>query len=208
LGSSGQVTCGIHVTGHEGGQGGGVSPGDLKLSGVTLGTKEKVGGDRVENQELGVEPLQARMEVSTPSLKRHATSTTQQQSPKYTDTAASRTNAPSSPVSSTASQMRSPVFMTSSMGAISTWSGRNSPSSSDISRTGIPSPPPLPMSTNTVETLVEYMSMMEHLPSGREVSPPAPGNSWMDWSHAWGGEMRLRKVLEKLNLEYPRDLAD
>ena len=49
---------GIHVTGHEGGQGGGASPGDLKLSGVTLGVKEKVGGDRVENQELGAESLQ------------------------------------------------------------------------------------------------------------------------------------------------------
>ena len=46
------------MTGHEGGQGGGASPGDLKLSGVTLGAKEKVGGDRVENQELGAEPLQ------------------------------------------------------------------------------------------------------------------------------------------------------
>jgi hypothetical protein len=44
--------------GHEGGQGGGASPGDLKLSGVTLGAKEKVGGDRVENQELGAESLQ------------------------------------------------------------------------------------------------------------------------------------------------------
>jgi hypothetical protein len=49
---------GIHVTGHEGGQGGGASPGDLKLSGVTLGVKEKVGGDKVENQELGAESLQ------------------------------------------------------------------------------------------------------------------------------------------------------
>ena len=46
------------MTGHEGGQGGGASPGDLKLSGVTLGAKEKVGGDRVENQELGAESLQ------------------------------------------------------------------------------------------------------------------------------------------------------
>jgi hypothetical protein len=47
----------MHVTGHEGGQGGGASPGDLKLSGVMLGAKEKEGGDRVENQELGAEPL-------------------------------------------------------------------------------------------------------------------------------------------------------
>ena len=46
------------MTGHEGGQGGGASPGDLKLSGVTLGAKEKVGGDRVENQEVGAESLQ------------------------------------------------------------------------------------------------------------------------------------------------------
>jgi hypothetical protein len=46
------------VTGHEGGQGGGASPGGLKLSGVTLGAKEKVGGVKVENQELGAEPLQ------------------------------------------------------------------------------------------------------------------------------------------------------
>ena len=49
------------MTGHEGGQGGGASPGDLKLSGVTLGAKEKVGGDKVENHELGSEPLQAGM---------------------------------------------------------------------------------------------------------------------------------------------------
>jgi hypothetical protein len=47
------------VTGHEGGQGGGASSGDLKLSGVTLGAKEKVGGDRVENQEVGAELLQS-----------------------------------------------------------------------------------------------------------------------------------------------------
>jgi hypothetical protein len=45
------------VTGHEGGQGGGASPGDLKLSGVTLGAKEKEGGVKVENQELGAESL-------------------------------------------------------------------------------------------------------------------------------------------------------
>jgi hypothetical protein len=41
-------------------QGGGASPGDLKLSGVTLGAKEKVGGDKVENQELGAESLHVR----------------------------------------------------------------------------------------------------------------------------------------------------
>jgi hypothetical protein len=49
------------VTGHEGGQGGGTSPGDLKLSGVMLGVKEKVGGDKVENQELGAESLHMRV---------------------------------------------------------------------------------------------------------------------------------------------------
>ena len=50
----------MHVTGHEGGQGGGASPGDLKFLGVMLGAKEKVGGDKVENQELGAESLQLR----------------------------------------------------------------------------------------------------------------------------------------------------
>jgi hypothetical protein len=37
------------------------------------------------------------------------------------------------------------------------------------------------------------------------LSPPAPGCNWMDWSHAWGGEMRLKKALEKLKLKYPHD---
>ena len=37
------------MTGHKGGQGGGASPEDLKLLGVTLGAKEKVGGDKVKN---------------------------------------------------------------------------------------------------------------------------------------------------------------
>jgi hypothetical protein len=40
------------------------------------------------------------------------------------------------------------------------------------------------------------------------LSPPAAGSSWMDWSHTWGTEMRLKKVLKKLNLEYPRDSDD
>jgi hypothetical protein len=52
-----QVTWGIHVMGHEGGQGGGASPGGLKLLGVRLGVKEKVGGDNVENQKVGPESL-------------------------------------------------------------------------------------------------------------------------------------------------------
>jgi hypothetical protein len=150
----------------------------------------------------------AGMEVSTPLSKKPATSTTQQWLLRYTDTAASKTNAPSSSASSTAFQMHSPVFTTSSTGAASAWSGHNSPSSSDISRTRIHSPPLSPMSTDAVETLVEYVLMMEHLSSGREVSPPAPGSSWTDWSHAWETEMRLKKALEKLNLEYPRDSND
>jgi hypothetical protein len=62
---SGQVTWGIHVMGHEGGQGGGASPGDLKLLGVMLGAKEKVGGDKRENQELGPESLH-------PAVQTHA----------------------------------------------------------------------------------------------------------------------------------------
>jgi len=41
-----------------------------------------------------------------------------------------------------------------------------------------------------------------------KVSLPTSGNSWTDWSHTWGGEMRLRRALEKLNLEYPRDSDD
>jgi hypothetical protein len=56
--------------------------------------------------------------------------------------------------------------------------------------------------------LIKYMLMMEHLPSGREVSLPAPGSSWTDWSHAWGREAYLKRALEKLNLEYPRDSDD
>ena len=56
------------MTGHEGGQGGGASPEDLKLSGVTLGAKEKVGGDRVENHELGAEPLQEYVDGRDPFL--------------------------------------------------------------------------------------------------------------------------------------------
>jgi len=37
---------------------------------------------------------------------------------------------------------------------------------------------------------------------------PAPGSSWTDWSHVWGREAHLRRVLEKLNLEYSRDSDD
>jgi hypothetical protein len=57
LGVLRQVTWGIHMIGHEGGHGGGASLGDLKLSGVMLGEKEKVVGNKVENQKLGPESL-------------------------------------------------------------------------------------------------------------------------------------------------------
>ena len=40
---------GIYMMGHKGGHEGGASLGDLKLSGIMLGAKEKVGGDKVEN---------------------------------------------------------------------------------------------------------------------------------------------------------------
>ena len=43
------------------------------------------------------------------------------------------------------------------------------------------------------------------LGGGGGVSPPALGSSWTEWSHAWGGEMSLKRALEKLNLEYPHD---
>ena len=40
------------------------------------------------------------------------------------------------------------------------------------------------------------------------LSPPAPGSSWTDWSHVWGREAYLKRVLEKLNLEYPHNSDD
>ena len=40
------------------------------------------------------------------------------------------------------------------------------------------------------------------------MSPPASNRNWMEWSHAWGTELHLRKALEKLNLEYPHDSDD
>ena len=43
--------------------------------------------------------------------------------------------------------------------------------------------------------------------SGLSLSLLASG-SWMDWSHAWGREAYLKRVLEKLNLEYPHDSDD
>jgi hypothetical protein len=40
------------------------------------------------------------------------------------------------------------------------------------------------------------------------VPPLALGSSWTDWSHMWGREAYLKRVLEKLNLGYPRDSDD
>jgi hypothetical protein len=45
--------------------------------------------------------------------------------------------------------------------------------------------------------------MTEHLPSGGEVSLPAPGTNWADWLDALGREMYLWRALAKLNLELP-----
>jgi len=49
--------------------------------------------------------------------------------------------------------------------------------------------------------------MVEHLPSGEEVSLLPPSTNWADWSNAMGREMYLRRVLDRLNLEYPSDTA-
>jgi hypothetical protein len=51
----------------------------------------------------------------------------------------------------------------------------------------------------------ERSTLAKHPPN---VSPPAPGSSWTDWSHMWGREAYLNRALKKLNLEYPRDSDD
>jgi hypothetical protein len=99
--------------------------------------------------------------------------------------------------------MPSPPPGTTSTRVDIAWSGPSCPSFYDTSKTEMPSHPPLLSSEDAIETLVEYVSMVEHLPSGREVSPPGPGTNWVDWSNAMGREMYLRRALEKLNLEYP-----
>ena len=58
-------------------------------------------------------------------------------------------------------------------------------------------------SEDAVETLVDFVSMTEHLPREGVVSPLAPGTNWADWSNAVGREMYLRRALAKLNAEYP-----
>jgi hypothetical protein len=51
----------------------------------------------------------------------------------------------------------------------------------------------------------ERGATIRHVQLGGGLSPPASEPAWTEWSHAWGGEMRLKRALEKLNLEYPRD---
>jgi hypothetical protein len=58
-------------------------------------------------------------------------------------------------------------------------------------------------SEDAIETLVDFVSMTEHLPRGGVVSPPPPGTNWADWSNAMGREMYLHRALAKLNAEYP-----
>ena len=58
---------------------------------------------------------------------------------------------------------------------------------------------------DAIEVLVDYVLMVDHLPSGGEVSPPAPGTNWVDWSNALEREMYLRRALDRLNFEYPSD---
>jgi hypothetical protein len=66
------------------------------------------------------------------------------------------------------------------------------------------------MSEDAIETLVNYMSMMEHLPREGVVSLPLLAHTnWADWSNAVGWEMYLRWALEKLSeLKYPLDDDD
>jgi hypothetical protein len=66
-------------------------------------------------------------------------------------------------------------------------------------------PPPSLTSEDAIKVLVNYMSMVDHLPSGGEVSPPPPGTNWADWLNTMGREMYLHRALEWLNFEYPSD---
>jgi hypothetical protein len=106
-------------------------------------------------------------------------------------------------------QMPSPLSETSSKGVDITWSGPTYPSFYSTSKIGVPSPPPSLMSEDAVKTLIESMlSMTEHLPSGREVSPPPLGTNWAAWSDMLGREMYLWRALARLDLEMPRELED
>ena len=107
-------------------------------------------------------------------------------------------------------QMPPPPSETSLKGVNITWSGPTYPSFYSTSKIGVSSPPPSPTSKDAIKMLIEsVLSMMEHLPSGREVlpppsvSPPLPSTNWANWSNAMGREMYLCRVLNRLNLEYP-----
>jgi hypothetical protein len=100
--------------------------------------------------------------------------------------------------------MPSPPSETSLIDVKATWNGPAYPSFYNTSKIGVPLPPPSPTSEDAIETLVKSMSsMMEHLPSGGEVSLPPSGTNWADWSNALGRKMYLRRALTKLDLELP-----
>ena len=143
-------------------------------------------------------------EASTLSSKKPDTLRTQQQSWRYIATAISRTSGPDSTQSLTEYQMPSPPSETSLIDVKATWNGPAYPSFYNTSKIGVPLPPPSPTSEDAIETLVKSMSsMMEHLPSGGEVSLPPSGTNWADWSNALGRKMYLRRALTKLDLELP-----
>jgi hypothetical protein len=147
------------------------------------------------------------MGASTLSWRQPNASTTWQWLRKYIATATSTVSRLSSPMSSTGSLMPLPPSAMASTRVDVAWSGPRSPSFYSTCRTAcpspLPSPPPSMSSEDAVETLIDFMSMMEHLPRGGVVSPPAPGTNWADWLNALGREMYLHRVLEKLNAEYP-----
>jgi len=149
------------------------------------------------------------MEASTLSLRKPDASTTQQQLRKYLDTTILKTSEPNSTQSLTNYQMPSLPSETSSMDVDIAWSGPAYPSFYNTSRIKIPSPPPSSTSKDTIKMLVKSMSsMIEHLPSGREVSLLPPGMNWVVWSDVLGREMYLQRALEKLNLKLPGESED
>jgi hypothetical protein len=107
----------------------------------------------------------------TLSLKKPNILTTQHQLQKYINTTISRMSEPNSIQNLTEYQMPSPPSKTSLMGVDIAWSGPAYPSFYSTLKIEIPSPPPSLTSKDTIKMLVESMSLMlEHLPSGREVS--------------------------------------
>src|SRR5712671_6136377 len=105
----------------------------------------------------------AEMGAIIPSLRKYAASTTPPQSPKCINTTLLKMSKPDSQQSSTASRMPSLRPTTSSTGATTAWKGDRSPTWSDISRTGIPSPHQSVSSEDAVEMLItSALSMTEH----------------------------------------------